>query len=112
MAKAKAKAKDKSLDDLHKSVNSTRERLILADEHMKSIGEGAEKVGLSITGATLELNALMKQLFLCAHHNLNEYDILHEQLNTHLNNIALLANTRFGRLPKREGEHDAETASS
>lgn len=102
MPKAIRKVKDKSIDDLHKSVNSTRERLIAADEHMKSIGEGAEKIGLSITGATLELNALMKQLFLCAHHNLNEYEILHEQLNAHLNNIAYLASTRFGRMIKKE----------
>jgi hypothetical protein len=89
--------KDKTIDELHKQVEGTRARLHQADEHLKEIGEGAQKIGLSITGATLEINALMKQLFLCAHHDLAEYEILHAQLTQHLNNIALIANTRFGR---------------
>ena len=100
--------KDKTLDELHKSVEGTRARLHIADEHLKDIGEGAQKIGLSITGATLEINALMKQLFLCAHHDLYEYDLLHAQLTQHLKNIALIANTRFGR-QKAEASPVTET---
>lgn len=86
------------LDELHKKVEATRARLYQADEHIKTLGEGAQKVGLSITGATLEMNALMKQLFLCSEHNMPEYEILHAELNRHLNNLALIANTKFGKV--------------
>jgi hypothetical protein len=100
--------KDKSLDDLHKQVNGTRERLLLADEHIKALGDGAEKIGLSITGATLEMNVIMKQLFLCSYNDMQEYDILHEQLIQHLNSISLIANTRFGRLKKPDAQEGVQ----
>lgn len=100
--------KDKSMDDLYQQIQGTRERLNQADEHIKTIGEGAEKIGMSITGATLEINALMKQLFLCAHHDLPEYEILRKNLMDQLQNIVIIADTKFGKFPiKKEETHAA-----
>lgn len=100
--------KDKSLDDLYQQINATRERLNEADEHIKSLGEGAQKIGMSITGATLEINTLMKQLFLCAQHDLQEYEILHRTLMEHLQNITIIVNTKFGKLKEMEGTPENE----
>jgi hypothetical protein len=96
--------KDKTMDELYQQTQQTRARLDLADEHMKQMGEGAEKIGLSITGATMEINALMKQLFLCAQHELQEYQILQATLMQHLNNIALIAQTHFGKIKMPENK--------
>lgn len=101
--------KEKSLDDLHKQIQDTRARQELADEHMKEMGEGAQKVGLSITGATLEISTLMKQLFLCAQHDLTEYKILYDHLMQHLSNIVLIANTRFGKIKAPNAPESRET---
>lgn len=90
--------RDKSLDELHQQVTATRARLVQADEHLRELGEGAQKVGLSVDGAMLEINALLKQLFLCSQHNLPEYDMLHAELVRHLNNIFYIAKTQFGKL--------------
>jgi hypothetical protein len=94
--------KDDSIDAIYKKVGATKARLLQADEHIKTLGEGAQKVGLSIDGAMLELNALLKQLFLCSQHGLPEYDILHAELAKHLQNIATIANTEFGRVKRRD----------
>ena len=90
------------MDELYQQIQATRARLDLADEHLKQMGEGAEKIGMSITGATMEINALMKQLFLCAQHDMQEYEILQVTLMQHLNNIVLIAKTHFGKFKKPE----------
>lgn len=101
--------KDKSLDQLHKELDSTRQRLFLANEHIKNLSEGAQKVSLSIDGAMLELTALLKQLFLCAQHELPEYDMLHAALAKDLNNIAIIAKTHFGRYKDEAAPKNKET---
>lgn len=94
--------KDKTLDDLHQQITGTRARLLEADEHIKTLGEGAQKVGMSIDGAMLEINALMKQLFLCSQHDLPQYDTLHEELLRHMANITFIAKTHFGKFKPAE----------
>lgn len=96
--------KDKTLDELYQQLNATRARLLQADEHMKALGEGAQKVAISIDGAMLEINALLKDLFLCSQHNLAEYDMLHAELIRHLNNLFHIAKTNFGKLKPDEIE--------
>lgn len=86
------------LDELHKKVETTRQRVYQADEHIKQLGEGAQKVGLSINGALLEINALLKDLFLCSQHDLPEYDLLQAELLRHLQNIHVIVDTRFGKI--------------
>jgi hypothetical protein len=101
--------KEITLDELHKQIQDTRARQELADQHIKEMGENAQKVGLSITGATLEINTLMKQLFLCAQHDLTEYKILYDNLMQHMSNIALIANTRFGKIKAPNAPEPRET---
>lgn len=100
--------KDKSVDEMHQQVSATRARLAQADEHIFSLGEGAQKVGISIDGAMLEINALLKQLFLCSKHELAEYDTLHAELIRHLNNLVFIAKTHFGKynpVDQNKGAH-------
>jgi hypothetical protein len=101
--------KDKSVDDLHRQVEATKARLYQADEYIKQNGDNAIKIGLSITGVTLEINALMKQMFLCMHNGLPEYDILHASLLKHLNDIKLIADTHFGKFKTAQAPQPAET---
>lgn len=102
MEKPNQQARDKSLDDLHKKLENTKNRVLEANEHIDQMGEGAKKIALSIDGATWELNACMKQLFLCATHDMHEYDLLVPTLMQHLKNMAHIAETRFGRLKDSE----------
>ena len=94
--------KDKSVDDLYKKVGLTRERLIQADEYIRGLGEGAQKIGLSIDGAMLEMNVLLKDLFICVQNHLPEYEMLQGQLMEHLNNIHTIVSTQFGKLKREE----------
>lgn len=90
--------KDKSLDDMHQSLTATRSRVLQADDHIKKLGEGAQKVLLGIDGAMLEINALMKQLFLCSQYDLNEYELLQGELVRHLSNLHQIVSSRFGKI--------------
>ncbi len=101
--------KELSLDDIHKKVQATRARLAQSDEYIAKMGEGAKKVGLSISGATLELNAIMKNLFLCACNDLQEYDILYETFLQHLRDLNTIVSTRFGKIKPEDLKIKTET---
>lgn len=100
-------SKDKTLDELHQQLTATRARLLEADEHIKTLGENAQKVGVSIDGAMLEISALLKQLFLCSQHDLAQYDTLHAELLRHMRNITFIAETQFGKYKPAEQPKEA-----
>jgi len=93
------KPKDKSLDTLHETLQHTKERLAEADEFINNMDDdGAKKVGLSITGASAEINMLLKQLFLCSINDMAEYEVLREELYRVMKNIHLIVGTQFGKM--------------
>lgn len=96
--------RDKSPNDLAKQLEVTKQRVAEANDHIAALGEGAKLVGLSIDGATWEVNGCLKQLFLCSQHDMPEYEIIYSVLMNHLRTIKQIADSKFGKV-KIEGTH-------
>lgn len=90
---------DISIDQLYKRVEMSSQPMEDINSFIKNKGEGAQKVGLSIDGATTELNILLKSLFLVKNYNPAEYQLLAQTAIKHLESFFLIINNRFGTIP-------------
>lgn len=89
---------DREIAKIYASVNATREKIKTANEHIENVGKGATMVGLSILGAALEIELILKQLFLCSQHGLPEYEILQGEFMRHIKNLVNTVDTEFGKI--------------
>lgn len=82
---------------LHKRLQTSMKRVAEADSHMEKWGVGAVNIMLAISGSCLELNSIMKAMFLAHVEGLdNEFDVLREQFQNQLKSFGNVIETRFG----------------
>lgn len=93
-----ASIQDPTIDQLCKKIELIKKRSQDAETYINALGEGAQKVSLSIDGATYEINAILKNLFLCSQHDLKEYELIFPQLAEHVQNLLHIAEVKFGRI--------------